>query len=70
MKKYEYVVTAEIVDKEQDGLNPDDGMPVYRLIHHRRTWTVGSDMKIGDIMERVEKCFPHTITITASEKVG
>lgn len=53
MTRVLYVVTADLVHREEDGIEPEEGYTAYRSIDRRRTWVFDPDMPIGEIMELV-----------------
>ncbi|MBD9507940.1 hypothetical protein IB277_14750 [Ensifer sp. ENS07] len=60
-----YIITAEIADREPDGLNPEDGSQVYRMLPSRKTWSVDPTMTIGEIMDKVDRTSNvYRVTIT------
>lgn len=66
-----YIITAEIADREPDGLNPEDGSPVYRMLPSRQTWSADPSMTIGEIMQKVDRTrnvYRVTITEDSSDQ--
>lgn len=70
MSEIQYVITADIINRHQDGLDPEDGSPVYRSYRTRKTWSFPANTPIGNIMERVNSDTAYTdnvIEITVTE---
>jgi len=42
------------MNRDEDGLNPQDGSQLYKLYQTRKTWTFPATEAIGTIMERVD----------------
>jgi hypothetical protein len=72
MKSKRYIITAEIAAHEEDGLNPEDGSRVWKMVPSRKTWSVDPSMSIGEIMDKVEdlagNVYRVTITRDSSEQ--
>lgn len=50
-----YVVTADIMNREEDGRDHQDGSTIFRSFQTRETWTFPASTPIGTIMEEVNK---------------
>ncbi|PKA39660.1 hypothetical protein CWR43_30815 [Rhizobium sullae] len=71
MTSKRYIITAEIADREPDGLHPEDGSQLYRMLPSRKTWSVDPSMTISEIMNKVDRTsnvYRVTITEDSSEE--
>ncbi len=64
MKKTRYIITSHYTDSERDGIDPQDGSPIWIAIKKTKTWCVEPDETIGDIMTKVNEDYPHQVIIT------
>lgn len=64
MSSKRYIVTAEYVEREPDGVRYDDGSDIFRTIIHRSTWSVEPNETFGDVMKKVNETYPFRVTIT------
>jgi hypothetical protein len=65
MTSKRYIITAEIADHVEDGLNPEDGSKVWKMLPLRKTWSVDQSTSIGEIMEKVDLAgYVYRVTIT------
>ena len=58
------------MNRDDDGLNPQDGSQLYRFYQTRKTWTFPATERIGSIMERVDKSIAmneYLISVTVTE---
>jgi hypothetical protein len=62
-----YVVTADIMDQEPDGVSHEDGSRVFRTYVTKRTWAFPASTPIGDIMEEVEIGNGYVMNITITQ---
>ena len=70
MTEKNYVVTADIMNRDEDGLNPQDGSQLYKLYQTRKTWTFPATESIGTIMERIDNNIAmneYVISVTVTE---
>lgn len=66
----QYVVTVEVLYRESDGLNPNDGSELQKVFTSRETLIVSADDNIGDVMKRVREMMPfrgYIISVTINE---
>jgi|GEM_PF-5618533 len=59
-----YIITSHYSDRETDGIDPQDGSPVWIAIKRTKTWCVEAHETIGDIMKKVNEDYPHQVIIT------
>ncbi|MGH0227916.1 hypothetical protein NKZ03_17645 [Sinorhizobium meliloti] len=62
-----YVITADILNREQDGIDPQDGSPLQKVFTSRETWTYPASTPIGDIMTEVNRFGGHVISVAINE---
>ncbi len=62
-----YVITADILNREQDGTDPQDGTPLQKVFTSRETWTYPASTPIGDIMAEVNRFGGYIISISINE---
>ncbi|MBY5649945.1 hypothetical protein HFO45_17000 [Rhizobium leguminosarum] len=62
-----YVVTADIMNREEDGRDQQDGSTVYRSYPGRETWTFPASMPIGEIMTKVNDVGGYVVSVTITE---
>ncbi|WP_027665306.1 hypothetical protein [Rhizobium leguminosarum] len=62
-----YVITADIMNREQDGQDPQDGSPLYRSYPSRETWTFPASTPIGTIMGEIAKFTAGVVSVTVTE---
>ena len=48
-----YLVTADIMNRDENGVSQIDGSQQYKLYQTRKTWSFAETETIGTIMERV-----------------
>jgi hypothetical protein len=48
-----YVITAEILQREQDGTDPQDGSPLQKAFTYRETWMFPASISLGEAMKEV-----------------
>ena len=59
-----YVVTAEFMNREQDGTDPQDGSPLQCVYKTRETWTFPASTPIGEIMKAVNDVSYSSLSVT------
>ncbi|UXS99626.1 hypothetical protein [Agrobacterium tumefaciens] len=64
MAELRYVVTADFVNREEDGTSHEDGSRVYKAYPRRETWTFPAATPIGEIMEAVDKLDGYFVNVT------
>lgn len=62
-----YVITAEILNREQDGTDPQDGSPLQKVFTTRETWTYPASTPIGDIMRKVNDYGGYIVSVAINE---
>lgn len=62
-----YVVTADIMNREEDGRDHQDGSTVFRSFPSRETWTFPASASIGDIMGKVNEFGWNVVSVTVTE---
>ncbi|MBY5535920.1 hypothetical protein HFO42_19725 [Rhizobium leguminosarum] len=62
-----YVVTADIMNREEDGRDQQDGSTVYRSYSSRETWVFPASMPIGEIMTKVNDVGGYVVSVTVTE---
>ena len=62
-----YVVTADIMNREEDGRDHQDGSTIYRSYPSRETWTFPASTPIGEIMSKVNGYASNVVTVTVTE---
>ncbi|CUW85665.1 hypothetical protein N5C66_03695 [Rhizobium pusense] len=62
-----YVVTAEFINVEQDGQDPQDGSPLQMAYKTRETWAFPATTPIGEIMDAVNEVSYASISVTITE---
>ncbi|WP_322884159.1 hypothetical protein U8C35_06410 [Sinorhizobium medicae] len=62
-----YVVTAEVLNREQDGQDPQDGSPLQKVYTSRETWTFPAATPIGDIMTAVGQLGGSVMNVSINE---
>ncbi|MCA1494652.1 hypothetical protein I6F11_27645 [Ensifer sp. NBAIM29] len=67
MKSKRFIITAEIVDHSEDGLNPEDGSRVWKVLPLRKTWSVDPSQPIGEIMKKVNAVDARVYRVTITE---
>ncbi len=64
MKQTRYIITSHFTEREQDGIDSQDGSQIWIAIKRTKTWCVEPNETIGEIMKKVEEDYPHHVTIT------
>jgi hypothetical protein len=62
-----YVVTAEFMNTEQDGQDPQDGSPLQKAYTTRETWAFPASTPIGEIMDAVNEVSYASISVAITE---
>lgn len=64
MKKTRYIITSHYTEREQDGIDSEDGRPIWIAIKRTKTWCAEPEETLGEVMKKAEEDYPHQVTIT------
>lgn len=71
MTERNYVLTADIMNRDENGLNPPDGSQLYKLYQTGKTWTFPAIKTIGTATERADNnniaMSEYAISVTVTE---
>jgi len=61
-----YVITADIVNREQDGQDPQDGSPLHKSFATTETWAHPASATLGDIMKTIRDYSGEVVRVTVT----
>lgn len=50
-----FPISAEIADHKTDGLSPEDGSKIWKIVPRRKPGSVNASQTIGEIMQKLNR---------------